>query len=171
MQTRRPTRDNYELLQVIPTADFEVIRAAYRALAQKCHPDLGGSDAQMAAINDAWAVLRDRQARLAYDRQLAVASDRAGAPVDGNRAPIITPPPGAGPSGGTILDYGRYRGWSLTQLARHDPDYLRWLVRTPAGRAYHAEIEALLVERRPAPDVSRPRARGGLFGRVSTASR
>ena len=171
MPTPPSPRDHYERLQVVRTADFEVIRAAYRALAQRYHPDLGGSEAQMAALNDAWAVLRDRQSRLAYDRQLALAADRAGAPGDGTRAPIVTPPPGAGPSGGTILDYGRYQGWSLAQLARHDPDYLRWLVRTPAGRAYHAEIEALLVERRPAPDVARPRARGGLFGRVPTASR
>ncbi len=125
----------------------------------------------MAALNDAWAVLRDRQARVAYDRQLALAADRAGAPVEGTHAAIITPPPAAGPSGATILDYGRYRGWSLAQLARQDPDYLRWLVRTPAGRAYHTEIEALLAERRPEPERTRPRARGGLFGRVPTASR
>ena len=171
MQTRLPPRDHYELLQVVRTADPEVIRAAYRALAQKYHPDLGGTETQMAALNDAWAVLRDRQARAAYDRQLAVAADRAGGSVDGNRAPIITPPPGADPSGGTILDYGRYRGWSLAQLARHDPDYLRWLVRTPAGRAYHTEIEALLADRRSDPGRTRPRGRGGLFGRVSTAPR
>lgn len=171
MQERPPARDHYELLQVIRTADFEVIRAAYRALAQKHHPDLGGTEAQMAALNDAWAVLRDRQMRVAYDRQLAVAADRADAPVDGNRAPIITPPPGAGPAGGTVLDYGRYQGWSLAQLARHDPDYLRWLVRTPTGRAYRVEIDALLAERRPDPGSTRPRGRSGLFGRVSTAAR
>ena len=171
MPTRPRARDHYELLQVVRTADFEVIRAAYRALAQRYHPDLGGTEAQMAALNDAWAVLRDRQARLAYDRQLALAADRAGAPVEGNQAPIITPPPGAAQSGGTTLDYGRYQGWSLAQLARHDPDYLRWLVRTPAGRAYHTEIEALLAQRRPDVERTRPRARNGLFGRVSTASR
>ncbi|HXQ18205.1 MAG TPA: DnaJ domain-containing protein [Acidimicrobiales bacterium] len=170
MQERPPARDHYELLQVTRTADFEVIRAAYRALAQRYHPDLGGSEAQMAALNDAWAVLRDRQARLAYDRQLAIAADRTAAPVDGG-APIITPPPGAGRSGGTTLDYGRYQGWSLAQLARDDPDYLRWLVRTPTGRAYRAEIEALLAGHRPAPSVARPTARGGRFGRVSTATR
>jgi len=171
VQTRLPPRDHYELLQVVRTADFEVIRAAYRALAQKNHPDLGGTEAQMAALNDAWAVLRDRQARVAYDRELAVAADRAGAPPDGNHAPIITPPPGAGPSGGSILDYGRYQGWSLAQLARHDPDYLRWLVRTPTGRTYRMEIEALLAERRPGPGPTHPRTRGGLFGRMSTAAR
>ena len=171
MQTRPRARDHYELLQVVRTADFEVIRAAYRALAQRYHPDLGGTEAQMAALNDAWAVLRDRQARVTYDRQLALAADRAGAPAEANHAAIITPPPGAGQAGGTILDYGRYQGWSLAQLARQDPDYLRWLVRTPAGRAYHTEIEALLADRRPEPDRARPRARGGLFGRASTASR
>jgi len=161
--------DHYELLQVRQTADFEVIRAAYRALAQKCHPDLGGSDARMAALNDAWAVLRDPHTRAAYDRQLAIAADRRGAPME--TATIITPPPGAGPSGGTVLDYGRYAGWSLAQLARHDPDYLRWLERTPAGRAYRAEIEALLAQRPAAPNFEPARRRGGLFGRAAAGVR
>ncbi len=161
--------DLYELLQVRPTADFEVIRAAYRALAQKYHPDLGGTEAGMAALNDAWAVLRDPHARVAYDRQRALAADRHGVAMERDGTTIITPPPGAGPSGGSVLDYGRYRGWSLAQLARQDPDYLRWLVRTPAGRAYRAEIEPLLAAR-PAPvGPTRPEPRRGLFGRLATA--
>ena len=60
--------DLYELLQVTPSAEPEVIRAAYRALAQKHHPDTGGSQERMAALNHAWAVLGDTQARSNYDR-------------------------------------------------------------------------------------------------------
>jgi curved DNA-binding protein CbpA len=161
--------DLYELLQVRPTADFEVIRAAYRALAQKCHPDLGGAEAQMAALNDAWAVLRDPQARVAYDRQRALAADRHGVATDAGGTTVITPPPGAGTPGGSVLDYGRYQGWSMGQLARQDPDYLRWLVRTPAGRAYRAEIDTLLAPRPTMAGPTRPGSRRGLFGRMAPA--
>ena len=56
------TADLYEILQVHPAAEAEVIQAAYRRLAQKYHPDVNpGADAQrrMAALNDAYAVLSD----------------------------------------------------------------------------------------------------------------
>ena len=39
-----------------------------------------------------------------------------------------------------VLDFGRYAGWSLRQIAMRDPDYLEWLRRTPAGRQYQTEI-------------------------------
>lgn len=41
------------LLQVSPTASAEEIRAAYRRLAAEMHPDRGGSDARLAALNAA----------------------------------------------------------------------------------------------------------------------
>ena len=47
----------------------------------------------------------------------------------------------------SVLDFGRYAGWSLRQLAAHDRDYLEWLLRSPGGRQYHAEITALLPQR------------------------
>ena len=45
--------DLYQVLQVTPDAEPEVIRAAYRALAQKHHPDAGGTQERMAALNHA----------------------------------------------------------------------------------------------------------------------
>ncbi len=53
-------------------------------------------------------------------------------------------PPPRGVARGTVLDFGRYKGWSLGQIATHDPDFLEWLERSPAGRQYRAEIAALL---------------------------
>ena len=47
----------------------------------------------------------------------------------------------------SVLDFGRYAGWSLRQLAARDPNYLEWLLRSPGGRQYHAEITALLQAR------------------------
>jgi curved DNA-binding protein CbpA len=47
------------------------------------------------------------------------------------------------------LDFGRYQGWSLRDLARHDPDYLRWLSRHSSGIRYRAEIQRLLPDEAP----------------------
>jgi hypothetical protein len=55
------------------------------------------------------------------------------------------PPPG-NPSG-TVLNFGRYAGWSLGEIARTDLEYLEWLDRMPIGRAHQAEIDTLLRAR------------------------
>ena len=52
-----------------------------------------------------------------------------------------------GSPGLRVLDFGRYAGWTLRQLAFHDPDYLEWLVRSPGGRQYRAQITAILGTR------------------------
>jgi uncharacterized protein (DUF3820 family) len=52
--------------------------------------------------------------------------------------------------GSTVLDFGRYDGWSLIQLAASDPDYLEWLARTAIGRRLQPEIATLLAARRAA---------------------
>jgi hypothetical protein len=46
-----------------------------------------------------------------------------------------------------IIDFGRYAGWTLRQIALRDRDYLEWLRRTPGGRQYQAEIAAILTPR------------------------
>lgn len=71
-----PRMNNYyKLLQIDPSAEPEVIAAAYRRLALKYHPDTNGSSAEaksrMQALNEAYAVLSDPVRRAAYDRQLA----------------------------------------------------------------------------------------------------
>jgi curved DNA-binding protein CbpA len=149
--------DPYRVLQVVPEADHEVIRAAYRALARKYHPDLeGGSKEQMMALNAAWGVLGQPRTRAMYDRKrLATAPSDNGrsAPIaQPVRAPDRVPPPtGKRPPNSTILDFGRYVDWSIEELARHDPDYLEWLKRTPNGRRFGREIEAVLARYAPAP--------------------
>ena len=65
------------------------------------------------------------------------------------RAPLPATPPGT-PSG-SVLDFGRYAGWSLGQIASADPVYLEWLARTPIGRSFNREIHALLATRAAAP--------------------
>ena len=52
------------------------------------------------------------------------------------------PPPGN--ASGSVLNFGRYSGWSLGEIARSDLEYLEWLDRMPIGRTYQSEIDALL---------------------------
>ena len=52
------------------------------------------------------------------------------------------PPPG-NPSG-SIINFGRYEGWTLGEIARTDLEYLEWLDRMPIGRTYQTEIDAIL---------------------------
>jgi curved DNA-binding protein CbpA len=157
--------DFYRILQVDPRAEPEVIKAAHRTLARLYHPDVtGGSEARMVAINQAWSVLGDPLAREAYDRGRSVLSTAPSAPAPRATEPSWAPGVGRpqGPPSGTVLDFGRYAGWSFGQIERHDPDFLEWLARAPIGRSFRAEIEALLASRaRPATTTpAPPRKRG-----------
>ncbi|MBB0022943.1 J domain-containing protein [Ralstonia pickettii] len=70
----------YEVLMVTPEASPEVIRAAYKALSQKWHPDRNDHpDAPqiMTLLNQAYEELSDPDRRLAYDAWIA-----AGCPPD-----------------------------------------------------------------------------------------
>jgi tetratricopeptide (TPR) repeat protein len=62
----------YEVLQVDRFASQAVIQGAYRALLKTArnHPDLGGSQADAQAINEAFGVLGRPEARREYDRKL-----------------------------------------------------------------------------------------------------
>lgn len=62
--------DYYAVLGVAPTSDDVVIRAAYRALMLKYHPDTNTdarSTLKAAQINDAFLVLSDARKRAEYD--------------------------------------------------------------------------------------------------------
>ena len=66
--------DFYEILQVHPKVEPEVIKAAYYRLVQKYHPDHNPNQAEqmdwgMKRLNEAYAVLSDPARRAAYDRQ------------------------------------------------------------------------------------------------------
>ena len=64
--------DYYEILQVAPHADPEVIQAAYQRLAGKYHPDVNNSpDATKRTkdIGEAFGVLNDPVRRADYDRR------------------------------------------------------------------------------------------------------
>ena len=62
------TVDYYDVLGVTPDATPEQLRAAYRSAVLRDHPDRpGGSHERMVQVNEAWEVLSDPAARVAYD--------------------------------------------------------------------------------------------------------
>jgi len=145
-------RDAYDVIGVARHAQQVVIVAAYRALAALYHPDANSSSSatrRMAELNDAFAKLRTPDRRELYDRSLAL-SERAGGSVQ--RQPTQwtqVAPPAAATVDASVLDFGRYQGWSLEQLAKHDPDYLLWLERHSSGIRYRRRIRELLTPTTP----------------------
>ena len=149
-------RDAYRILHVIRDADPDVVRAAYRVLARKLHPD--GKDApldpaaerRMADLNWAYAQVRDEASRRAYERQrMATAPATAAEPrthgasqPDDDDASLAT------------LDFGRYAGWQLRDIAKRDIEYLMWLRRHASGARFRPAIDQLVraqeTPRRPA---------------------
>ena len=135
-----PSPEPYRVLQVVATCDQEVLQAAYRALARKYHPDRDPSRHardRMVELNEAYAIVRDPIARERHDRAMRNA---AFAPLS---AGMAAPPPRSD-AAGSRLEFGRYAGWTLRDLARQDPDYLRWLSRHASGLRYRTEIYGIL---------------------------
>ena len=64
--------DYYELLQISPNADPDMIHRVYRLLAQRYHPDntTSGDEKAFRAITDAYKILSDPEKRAGYDVNL-----------------------------------------------------------------------------------------------------
>jgi DnaJ-class molecular chaperone len=72
MPGKAPDIDYYEVLGVDPAASDDDLRRAWKQLALKWHPDragAAGTEFIFQRIADAYAVLCDPQARMAYDRK------------------------------------------------------------------------------------------------------
>jgi curved DNA-binding protein CbpA len=75
-------RDYYSVLGVLPSTDIIVIRAAFRALAHKYHPDKwrgnkAESEARMRELNEAYEVLSNDEQRKKYDSQRKQPNDNS----------------------------------------------------------------------------------------------
>ena len=167
-------RTHYDVLMLSPAADRELISAVYRHLAKRYHPDRDDSPAaaaRMTELNEAYAVLRDAGKRRRYDERMGIREPAGPVPLGVDRSGGVggatadspigdvsagtfergygsagAPPPNPAPSG-QPLTFGRYRGWTLNQVGRHDRDYLEWLSRTTMGRIYKDELTELLRRR------------------------
>jgi curved DNA-binding protein CbpA len=142
-------RDLYAVLQVAPDADHDTIRSSFRVLARQSHPDFGGDARRMQAITEAWATLGRPDRRTDYDQ-------RRTAEMTSQQDGAATATQAGSPD---TLDYGRYKGWTIEALARHDPDYLEWLRRSPGGRSWRTRIDAVLADRTARVLVTPPPAR------------
>lgn len=150
MQAPETVVDPYRVLQVLPTAEQEVLDAAFRALARKYHPDRDASAAaafRMRELNLAYALVREPAIRAAHDRARRGASGAAPTGEMASGAPRAAGPAvrtGGSEAAGTRLPFGRYAGWSLREVAGHDPEYLLWLSRHSSGMRYRTEIYGIL---------------------------
>jgi curved DNA-binding protein CbpA len=73
-------KDYYDVLQVSPDAEPEVVEAAYKRLARKYHPDVNRdamAAGRMRELNEAYEVLSDCGRRAEYDTALGRAWARA----------------------------------------------------------------------------------------------
>lgn len=89
------TATHYETLGVTCDARPDVIKAAYRELIKRYHPDRIGHHglALTQAVNAAYHVLRDHDRRAAYDLQLERDARRARAEQEEARRSAEQPPP------------------------------------------------------------------------------
>ena len=110
--------DYYEILQVHPGAEWEVIEAAYRRLARKYHPDVNkevGAEQRMREINAAFEVLSNQILREDYDRRRSYGGFVASEPIsDSDFASTV---PASQPKG-------------LAAMSRF---WLRWVAVLPAA--------------------------------------
>ncbi|KAG8218075.1 hypothetical protein J3R82DRAFT_3577, partial [Butyriboletus roseoflavus] len=60
-------KDYYKVLGVARDADAKTIKKAFRKAAMTAHPDKGGSESKMAAVNEAYEVLTDPELRQRFD--------------------------------------------------------------------------------------------------------
>ncbi len=165
--------DPYRVLFVHSSAPQAVIRAAYHALARLHHPDRSDdpeAERRMAELNLAYALVNTTEARTAYAReqnrgdrnhqvappparrdprpsglQQAIRTRLAQATADAEASEGTVAQAPRAPVGDGVMDYGRYEGWRLEEIARTDRAYLEWLGRSPAGRRFRAEINRLLT--------------------------
>lgn len=90
MKDKDADKDYYSTLGAGREATREEIERRYKRLARRHHPDRGGDEEEMKALNEAWRVLGDAEARRDYDARRTTktrpAAYRPHAPVSSQAA-------------------------------------------------------------------------------------
>lgn len=144
--------DYYSILEVSRDADGAAIKAAYRKLAMKWHPDRNPGDAaaeaKFKACNEAYECLKDPQKRAAYDRfgHAAFTQGMGGGGFGGG---------GRGPEGfadiGDIFEtifgsaFGGGMGAGQRQQQRRGAD-LRYDMQVTLDEAFHGKTSQIEIE-------------------------
>ncbi|MDQ2670039.1 MAG: DnaJ domain-containing protein [Gemmatimonadota bacterium] len=93
---KKADRDYYSILGAEDSDSRAEIERRYKRLAHRHHPDRGGDEEEMKALNEAWRVLGDPASRATYDARRARA-----APYKGHTV-VISPGAKADPVSGRI---------------------------------------------------------------------
>ncbi|HEY7526042.1 MAG TPA: DnaJ domain-containing protein [Candidatus Limnocylindria bacterium] len=164
-----PVANYYKLLQVDPEAELDVIRAAFEVLVARLDPErdrTGVHDVRLRELRRAFETLADPGRRRVYDIErsatygMVMPGELIGIPIEEPEPVAVAAgaePPSArgrsatgeaadvdGHGGSSVLNFGRFAGLSLREIAATDTEYLRWLSRHSSGIRYRMEIEALL---------------------------
>ena len=153
------SRDYYRVLGVSEDASPEDLDRAYRGEARKRHPDGGGSEEAMKALNEAHDILSDPETRKAYDaerqpKRAVYASSMAFDPEAASKAGTlgipVTDPDFAGLLMGAIACFGL--GIPLLLLVEMQWIFILWPLRIMALGALAVGVylshSALLTKRR-----------------------
>ena len=125
------------MLGVAPSASRTEIKAAYRALVKQHHPDAGGDQQMILALNAAYEIVGDLERRAQHDRLRAASSGVATAAATATAAA------------------GRAARTAAAQAARGDAELLAWLqqVYAPVDRLlgqvinpFPAQLKALSAD-------------------------
>ena len=105
----------------------------------------------MADLNWAYAVLREPELRASYDsQQVAIEVDTPPPPPAATLRERVAHATEAAIGrdadnpANTTLDFGRFAGMTLRQIARIEPGYLEWLRRHSSGLRYRNQIDQVL---------------------------
>lgn len=119
--TRSSDRDYYDVLGADVGASSRELELLYKRQASRCHPDKGGTEEEMKALNEAYGVLRNRDSRRAYDAKRRLER-------------LKTAPPLAAPAAQDIGAFGHFLsaflcllvGFSLLLLVRFQWIWFLW---------------------------------------------
>lgn len=136
-------KTHYDTLQVGENASQEVIRAAYKALAQKWHPDKNAHQRDFAeevfkAISSAYEVLSDSNLRAQYDEYLKSQRARSGQPdVESDFDVNVNSDPDVGGHSADGASDGSYTpAWKENSVRELNGFYRIWRGEVSLGKAF-----------------------------------